>query len=179
MKSAVSITGNNRKGTGMKKFLLSGILLLIFFTGCGKNDVAPCQKPINFHAVAESPGEPDCTVYPDPYPDGGKHLVKNRPELSVYKVKNASAYCNEFGQNMVRITLFPDDAEKFSELTERHVGRQIAIIIDGKLFCAPFVRERINSENIEISGNFSKAEAELLAGKLYPEKRKNIFSWMQ
>ena len=80
---------------------------------------------------------------------------------------------------MVRITLFPDDAEKFSEFTGRHVGRQIAIIIDGKLFCAPFVRERINSENIEISGNFSKEEAELLAGKLYPEKRKNIFSWMQ
>ena len=171
----------------MKKtlpLLFAGIslsLCAVFFAGCGKTEVRPCTEPVNFHVVTENPREPDCTEYaePDPGISARKHLVRNTPELSLYRVKEAVAYRSEFGYNCLRITMFPDDAKKFSDLTAKHAGRQIAIIIGGKLFCAPFVHERIKSDNFEISGAFSEAEAKALAEKLAPGGRKKFLPWMR
>src|SRR5690606_24986452 len=71
-------------------------------------------------------------------------------------------------------------ADRFAELTGRiaqenqeiysQTGRQntgqLAIVLDGKLYSAPTVRERIGGGSAVISGNFSQREAIELANVL-------------
>ena len=50
-------------------------------------------------------------------------------------------------------------AEKMREATARHIGRPVAILIDGDVVTAPTVRSPISTSAV-ISGDYTKAEAE-------------------
>jgi SecD-like export protein len=62
----------------------------------------------------------------------------------------------------VEITLSQNGAEKMSRATQEHLGRPVAIVIDGKVVAAPTVRARIGTSAV-ISGNFTRAEANRIA----------------
>lgn len=52
---------------------------------------------------------------------------------------------------------------KFGQITERNIGKPLAIILDGTLYSAPVIRDRIPGSGI-IEGNFTQAEVnELIA----------------
>lgn len=51
----------------------------------------------------------------------------------------------------------------FAELTEQNVGRRLAIILDGNVYSAPVIRERIPSGRAQITGGFTVEEATDLA----------------
>jgi hypothetical protein len=67
-----------------------------------------------------------------------------------------------------RIEIVFTDAGKrrFAELTRQNVGRRLAIIIGGKLHCAPIIRMEIPGGRAEVSGSFSEQEARELAKKI-------------
>ena len=50
-------------------------------------------------------------------------------------------------------------AEKMRKATEAHIGKPMAVLIDGEVVMAPVVRSAITSSAV-ISGNYSRAEAE-------------------
>jgi hypothetical protein len=50
-------------------------------------------------------------------------------------------------------------AEKMREATGKHIGRPVAILLDGQVIMAPVLRSPIET-SAEITGNFTKAEAE-------------------
>jgi len=64
------------------------------------------------------------------------------------------------------ISFSEEGAEEWATLTGKNVGRNIAIIIDGDVYAAPGVREKIEQGKYMISGNFSKNEASRLKEKL-------------
>ncbi len=85
----------------------------------------------------------------------GKNLSKaviqfnpnnNRPEISL-----------EFDR---------EGAELFAEITERNIGRPVAIYLDGYPISVPTVNEKISGGKAVISGNFSIAEAKELVQRL-------------
>lgn len=70
-------------------------------------------------------------------------------------------------QYNVGVEFNPSGAEKIRAATAGHVGRPVAILLDGKVVMAATVREPI-AESAVISGNLSKAEAEKIASGITP-----------
>jgi len=54
-------------------------------------------------------------------------------------------------------------ARTFAELTEKNVGRRLAIVLDGNVHSAPVIREKIPSGQAQITGGFTTEEATDLA----------------
>ncbi len=63
----------------------------------------------------------------------------------------------------VSVELNKAGAKTFAEVTEKHVGRRLAIILDGNVHSAPVIRERIPSGQAQITGGFTTEEATDLA----------------
>ncbi|MBU1167445.1 protein translocase subunit SecD, partial [Patescibacteria group bacterium] len=62
---------------------------------------------------------------------------------------------------------FNDEGQKlFSDLTERNIGKPIAIYLDGEIISAPRVNSKISDGKAIISGGFSIEEARELAQRL-------------
>jgi len=62
---------------------------------------------------------------------------------------------------------FNDEGSKlFEQLTEKNVGKPLAIYIDNELISAPTVQEKISGGKAQISGNFALDEAKSLARNL-------------
>ncbi len=59
-----------------------------------------------------------------------------------------------------------DGANLFADLTEKNIGKPIAIFLDGLVISAPRVSERIGGGNAVITGDFTISEAKLLAQRL-------------
>ncbi len=68
-----------------------------------------------------------------------------------------------FNQPYVSLTLDSEGGAIFAALTGENVGRRLAIVLDGNVYSAPVIRERIPSGRAQISGTFSVDEANDLA----------------
>jgi preprotein translocase subunit SecD len=93
--------------------------------------------------------------------------VAKTPSLDLAAVKSASAITNVFsGEPVVDITLTAEGAKQFARLTRENIGRQLAVVVDGKVMCAPIIREPITGGEMQISAHFGEQEAKNLAAKL-------------
>jgi preprotein translocase subunit SecD len=63
----------------------------------------------------------------------------------------------------VALELNDRGAKQFEDLTGRNVGRLLAIILDGKVYSAPQIKERIGGGRASITGNFDIKDARDLA----------------
>ncbi len=68
-----------------------------------------------------------------------------------------------FNQPYVSLTFNNKGAEVFSKVTEDNVGKRLAIVLDGNVYSAPVIREKIPSGRAQITGSFSVQEANDLA----------------
>lgn len=66
----------------------------------------------------------------------------------------------------VSLDLNDEGTKLFADLTERNLGKMIAIYLDGQIISAPVVQTAITDGNAVITGNFSPQEARLLATRL-------------
>ncbi len=66
----------------------------------------------------------------------------------------------------VSITFDDEGATMFGDLTEKLVGKQLAIFVGGDLISAPRVNEKIGTGNAQITGSFTLEEATQLANDL-------------
>ena len=66
-------------------------------------------------------------------------------------------------ETIVSFTLDRVGAKKFGKVTSENVGKQLAIILDGKIISAPSIREPIVGGSGQISGNFNFQSATDLA----------------
>jgi preprotein translocase subunit SecD len=69
---------------------------------------------------------------------------------------------NNPGQWQVNFSLSAEGAHRFGPFTEQNVHRQMAIVLDHKVYSAPVINSRID-DNGFIEGNFSEASAHDLA----------------
>ncbi|MFA6636221.1 MAG: protein translocase subunit SecD [Candidatus Omnitrophota bacterium] len=68
-----------------------------------------------------------------------------------------------FGQPYVSLELNDKGSKIFADITGINIGRRLAVVLDGEVYTAPVIRERIPSGRAQISGNFSVQEAKDIA----------------
>jgi protein-export SecD/SecF family membrane protein len=81
-------------------------------------------------------------------------------------LKRAQVGFDQVGNPIVLLEFNDEGAKIFAELTEKNVGKPLAIFLDGKLISAPTVREKIPSGKAEITGKFTLQEAKELVRNL-------------
>lgn len=88
-----------------------------------------------------------------------------RPPLDGSTVLEAKALSSDYP---VRVSLKMNDegAHIWARMTAENVGRQIAIVVNNRVYSFPMVHAAIEGGHSEISGNFSPEEAADLAGIL-------------
>ena len=80
--------------------------------------------------------------------------------------KRASISYSELGSPQVNIQFDGEGADLFEKLTERLVGKPLAIFVGGDLISAPRVNSKISGGDAVITGNFTIKEALKLANDL-------------
>ena len=89
-----------------------------------------------------------------------KYLVKQIPILTGSQVVDAKvAFDQQTNSPIINFTLSTFGAKVFGDFTARSIGKRLAVVLDGKVFSAPNIRERIGGGSGQISGNFTVNEA--------------------
>ena len=70
---------------------------------------------------------------------------------------------NETNETIVSFTLDRVGAKRFGKATSKNIGKQLAIVLDGKIISAPVIRDTIASGSGQISGGFTFQTATDLA----------------
>lgn len=113
----------------------------------------------------------------------GNKTIPNTPALELYcifsprrdgkaaldgdVITDASFEKNDQGGGfMVRMTMNSEGADKWAKLTEANIDRSIAITLDGMVYSAPNVKDKITGGISTITGNFNFDEAKTLAAVL-------------
>ncbi len=68
-----------------------------------------------------------------------------------------------FNEPYVSITFNPAGAKIFEDITGKNVKKRLAIILDGNVYSAPVIQEKISGGNAQITGRFTIDEAKDLA----------------
>ena len=82
----------------------------------------------------------------------GENLLDAQPRMN-----------NETNETVVSFTLDRVGAKRFGKATSTNIGKQLAIILDGKIISAPTIRDTIASGSGQISGGFTFQSATDLA----------------
>ena len=110
-------------------------------------------------------------IYFERLVDNQTGLESSRPILLETKVlmtgdmvKNAQVRIGgTFNEPYVSLDFTSRGGKVFATLTEKNVGRRMAIVLDGVVKSAPVIRERILGGSAQISGSFTHEEASDLA----------------
>lgn len=100
-----------------------------------------------------------------------KELIRTRPYILEKKVllkgdriRDARvSFSSQSSDAMVSMSFDDQGASKFGDITTKSVGRNLAIVLDGKVQSAPRINEPILGGDAQISGNFTAQEASDLA----------------
>ena len=93
-------------------------------------------------------------------------LIARRPEMDGRSIAEARPVRDQFGQTKISLLFNSAGAQRFGEVTSRNIGRRLAIVLDGELYCAPVIQGSITGGSAEISGRFSNEEAQNIADAL-------------
>jgi preprotein translocase subunit SecD len=90
------------------------------------------------------------------------YLVKKVAAVSGTDLRNARVSVDENNRPAVSFTLSNEGGRKFGKVSGENVGRQLAIILDGKVQSAPTLESRITNEG-RITGSFTPEEVQNLS----------------
>lgn len=99
-----------------------------------------------------------------PFVEGNeKILLKAIPIIDGSMITDARVAYDQNSQPVVSFSLDARGAQLFGDFSGNNVGKRMAIVLDGKVYSAPVIRERIGGGSGQISGNFTPQEASDLA----------------
>jgi len=90
----------------------------------------------------------------------------NKTDLTGKDFKRAEVTFDESGKPQIDIEFNSEGAKKFEQITERNVGKPLAIYLDDQLVSAPNVNDKISGGRGVITGQFDIKEAKQLAIQL-------------
>ncbi|MBN1494561.1 protein translocase subunit SecF [Candidatus Peregrinibacteria bacterium] len=108
------------------------------------------QKQIKYAKISYS-------TIPNPWKD---------TPLSGQHFKHAFVDTDDYFQPFVSIEFNDEGARLFAEITERNIGKPVAIFVGGDMISAPTVQVKIPDGKARITGNFTLQEANALARDL-------------
>jgi len=92
-----------------------------------------------------------------------KYLVREIPILDGNMLTDASMGFDQNNRPLINFKLNAEGAEIFGDFTGRSVGKRLAVVLDGKVYSAPNINERIGGGSGQISGSYTVMEAKDLA----------------
>ncbi|MEQ1869955.1 MAG: protein translocase subunit SecD [Vicinamibacterales bacterium] len=94
------------------------------------------------------PGDAGATVF---------YQVRSAPIITGRDLRSARSSLDENNRPAVSFTLSTEGSQKFGKGTGENIGRQLAIVLDGRVQSAPNIESRITGEG-RISGSFTQEE---------------------
>ena len=91
------------------------------------------------------------------------YLLKKKTLLTGDAVKDARVAFGEFNRPYISLSFTSWGAKEFERITGENVGKRLAIILDGTVYSAPVIREKISGGKAVIEGDFTLEEARDLA----------------
>jgi len=92
-----------------------------------------------------------------------KYLVREIPILDGGMLTDASMGFDQNNRPLINFKLNAEGAEIFGDFTGKSVGKRLAVVLDGKVYSAPNINERIGGGAGQISGSYTVMEAKDLA----------------
>jgi preprotein translocase subunit SecD len=111
------------------------------------------KVPENMELVSgpsDTPGQP--TYY----------LLRKEAMITGRDLKTARVGVDESNQPQINFSLNATATDRFGRDTQRSIGRQLAIVLDGTVYSAPVIQSKLGADN-RITGRFSTQEADELA----------------
>jgi len=103
--------------------------------------------------LSGTPGDTSGTVY---------YLVRRVAAVTGIDLRNARPTVDENNQPAVSFTLSSEGGRKFGKVTSENIGRQLAIILDGRVQSAPRIDGRITTDG-RITRSFTQEEVQNLS----------------
>jgi preprotein translocase subunit SecD len=115
------------------------------------------QLPPNTEILPSVPQDISGVEYPGAY-----YVVDLIPIVEGRELKNARLSQDQMGLPAVGFSLDANATAKFANFTGQNIGRQLAVVLDGRIQTAPTIESRISGDGI-IQGSYTMEEAEDLA----------------
>jgi preprotein translocase subunit SecD len=90
------------------------------------------------------------------------YVVRRVPAVTGRDLRNARLGLDQNNRPAVNFSLNSEGAARFGNFTAANINRQLAIVLDNRVYSAPNINSRIDNEGI-IEGNFTNQEAADLA----------------
>lgn len=99
-------------------------------------------------------------IIPDAADPAIKYLIKQIPILTGSQVTDARvSFDQKTNMPVIGFTLNSFGGKVFGDFTAKSIDKRLAVVLDGKVFSAPYIRERIGGGSGQISGGFTVNEA--------------------
>jgi beta-lactamase regulating signal transducer with metallopeptidase domain len=81
-------------------------------------------------------------------------------------IASAVARRDALGNPVIEVQMTQAGTLRFAEVTRANIGRQLAVVVDGRLLIAPRINAEITAGLAQIAGDFSEQEAAVLAARI-------------
>jgi preprotein translocase subunit SecD len=147
-------------------YRIKAIVLLILFFSCAaqlsaNQKSSQPQNKVEFRLAEANPadGLTEATMKDK----GEKIYLHKEIVVTCADIQEASVIESSVtGEFDIKIQFTEEGARKISEATAKHLGRPLAILVDGQVVVAPRIIQMLKDRS-QISGGFTKKEAESLA----------------
>lgn len=137
---------------------LLSLMICLCLACATRHEAGPCP-PIEMSAVADTQTDSTKTVTVN---DTTTILMSRTPLVATGDITGATASQAEDGW-VLNFTVTDDAAKRVHEFTKQHVGRNMALVVDGKVHGGtPRIAGAIIGNKYQIEG-FNRADAERLA----------------
>jgi preprotein translocase subunit SecD len=126
-------------------------------------NASPQNVPPDSEVLCETSSQKKGDVKPPACEGGTPVVVYKQVLVEGADLTNATTGFDQNNQPVVDFTFDQTGARKFAEVTQENVGRPFAIILDGHVISAPYIREPILGGRGQISGHFTVQTAGDLA----------------
>lgn len=91
------------------------------------------------------------------------YVLNAKPELTGEIITNASAHVDQTDNRpVVTMEMSDEGTDEWARITGQNVGERCAVVLDGVVYTAPTIQEKIPSGQSRISGSANMEEAKLL-----------------
>ena len=156
-RSCVNPRTDRRSRFAIVHTLLSLMMCLCLACATRPEAGAPCPV-IEMSAVTDTPTESSKTVTVN---DTTTILMSRTPLVATSDITGATASQAD-GEWTLNFTVTDDAAKRVHDFTQQHVGRNLALVVDGKVRGTPRIASAIIGNRYRISG-LNRADAERMA----------------
>ncbi len=126
---------------------------------------------LEFHLVNDNPQDlksaldgnvPSGNILKKTKESGAAILLEEKASMTGERIADARVDFEQMGAPYIKLKFNSQGAKEFGLLTQKNIGRQLAIVLDGEVLSAPTIRDAIYGD-AQITGTYKFEEASVLA----------------